>query len=101
MADGQRGWAVGDDGTVLATKNGGESWQAQTSGTTKSLTSVYFAADGQRGWAVEQDGTVLRLNPVDLTALNAAVNLKGVTTALYAAGINEQVIGQPLDTLRR
>lgn len=64
------------------------------------LLSVYFAADGQRGWAVGQNGTVLRLNPVDLTALNAAVNLKGVTMALTAAGINEQVIGQPLDTLR-
>ena len=98
--DGQRGWAVGEDGTILATQNGGESWQAQTGGTIKSLTSVYFAADGQRGWAVGKDGTVLRLNPVNLTALNAAVNLKGVTTALAAARINEQVIGQPLDTLR-
>ena len=58
-ADGPRGWAVGRDGTVLATQNGGESWQTQTSGTTKSLYSVYFAADGQRGWAVGQDGTIL------------------------------------------
>jgi hypothetical protein len=49
---------------------------------------------------VGQDGTVMRLNPPDLTALNAAVDLKGVTTALAAAGVNEQVIGQPLDTLR-
>jgi hypothetical protein len=99
-ADGQRGWAVGQDGTILATKNGGETWQAQTSGTTKSLSSVQFAADGQRGWAVGQDGTILRLSRPDLSALDAAVDLTGITTALTKARINEQAIGQPLETLK-
>jgi photosystem II stability/assembly factor-like uncharacterized protein len=102
-ADGQRGWAVGGEGTILTTRNGGETWRMQTSGTTKALYSVQFAADGQRGWAVGYGGTILRLDPVDLATmsrLNAAVDFQGVTKALAAAGIKEQVIGQPLVTLQ-
>ncbi|HME20307.1 MAG TPA: YCF48-related protein [Acetobacteraceae bacterium] len=56
-ADGRRGWAVGCNGTILATQNGGESWQSQTSGTTNKLRSVQFAADGRRGWAVGRTGS--------------------------------------------
>ena len=69
-------------------------------GINTKLYSVQFAADGQRGWAVGDEGTILRLNPVDLAALNAAVDLRGVTTALAAAGIKERVVGQPLETLK-
>ena len=94
------GWAVGQDGTILATQNGGETWQPQTSGTPKSLLSVQFAADWQRGWAVGQDGTILRISPADLSALDAAVDLTGITTALAKARIKEQAIGQPLETLK-
>jgi photosystem II stability/assembly factor-like uncharacterized protein len=97
-ADGQQGWAVGDGGTILATKNGGETWQAQTSGTTQTLTSVQFAADGRRGWAAG-DG-ILQLNRVDLAAIDVALDLSGITKALAAAGIKEQAIGQPLETLK-
>ena len=58
-ADGQRGWAVGGDGTILATSNGGASWAAQTSNSNAWLTSVTFNADGQRGWVVGNVGTIL------------------------------------------
>ena len=53
------GWAVGDDGTILATSNGGATWAAQTSGSKAGLTSVQFTSDGQRGWAVGIEGTIL------------------------------------------
>jgi photosystem II stability/assembly factor-like uncharacterized protein len=58
-ADGQRGWAVGLDGTVIATTDGGARWQPQASGTQAWLTSITFTADGQRGWAVGEDGTLI------------------------------------------
>ncbi|NUO81176.1 hypothetical protein HUU05_13945 [candidate division KSB1 bacterium] len=45
------GWAVGDDGTILSTNNGGATWQAQTSGTTSSIMSVHFV-NATTGWAV-------------------------------------------------
>lgn len=53
------GWAVGAGGTILATRDGGKTWQAQTSGKRASLSSVQFLADGQRGWAVGDGGIIL------------------------------------------
>ena len=59
FVDAQRGWAVGEDGTLIATTDGGASWQPQASGTQAWLESITFTADGQRGWAVGWDGTVI------------------------------------------
>ncbi|WP_293002211.1 YCF48-related protein, partial [Nevskia sp.] len=59
LADGQRGWAVGDGGTIVTTTNGGGQWTSQTSGTGQNLSSVQFLADGQRGWAVGSGGTIV------------------------------------------
>ena len=58
FVDAQTGWAVGDDGTILATANGGATWTPQTSGTEAALLSVSFV-DAQTGWAVGFDGTIL------------------------------------------
>ncbi|MBT9492811.1 MAG: hypothetical protein IV107_10795 [Paucibacter sp.] len=58
-ADGQRGWAVGDGGAVVATRDGGQTWAAQTSSTYSQLRSVHFSADGQQGWAAGEDGAVI------------------------------------------
>ncbi len=58
-ADGQRGWAVGSNGTILATGNGGANWQVQMSATKSLFRSVAFSADGQRAWAVGDRGTIL------------------------------------------
>jgi photosystem II stability/assembly factor-like uncharacterized protein len=38
----QVGWAAGENGTILKTTNGGQSWQQQTSWTTSFLTSITF-----------------------------------------------------------
>ena len=47
---------MGDNGSILATTNGGATWapQASTSGTT--LRSVAFS-DATHGWAAGDDGT--------------------------------------------
>jgi serine/threonine protein kinase/photosystem II stability/assembly factor-like uncharacterized protein len=58
-SDAQRGWAVADSGTILSTRDGGDSWQAQTSRSKSWLFAATFAGDGQRGWAVAGDGTIL------------------------------------------
>jgi hypothetical protein len=47
VADGERGWAVGD--TTVATIDGGKSWFPQNSGTDVVLWSVYFAAEREPG----------------------------------------------------
>lgn len=43
------GWAVGDNGTILNTLNGGALWTAQTSNTDQRLSSVHFI-DENTGW---------------------------------------------------
>ncbi|CAD6877555.1 hypothetical protein [Methylomonas albis] len=56
--DSLRGWAVGNGGIILATTDGGRSWQNQRSGTDGALSSVYFA-DSVHGWAVGSGGIIL------------------------------------------
>ena len=53
FADEKSGWAVGHWGVILATADGGESWQLQRSDSAvdQPLLSVYFR-DKNRGWAV-------------------------------------------------
>jgi photosystem II stability/assembly factor-like uncharacterized protein len=58
FADAHTGWAVGDDGTILATRDGGTHWGLQNSGTETRLQSVYFV-DTRTGWAVGDRGTIL------------------------------------------
>jgi photosystem II stability/assembly factor-like uncharacterized protein len=49
---------VGEGGTIFSTANGGQDWQAQTSGVRAWLRSVSFS-DAQHGWAVGEKGTIL------------------------------------------
>jgi photosystem II stability/assembly factor-like uncharacterized protein len=54
----QVGWAVGENGTILHTENGGSRWQIESSGTSKDLRSVTFATP-RSGWAVGEYGVIL------------------------------------------
>ena len=47
--DKNRGWAVGSRGTLLATVDGGKSWQAESQPTVDVLRDIYFT-DDQNGW---------------------------------------------------
>ncbi|MEN6449342.1 MAG: YCF48-related protein, partial [Thermoguttaceae bacterium] len=50
FVDSQRGWAVGDRGTILHTDDAGQHWRPQESGVDCSLRSVSFVNE-QLGWA--------------------------------------------------
>ena len=52
------GWAVGYDGEILKTTNGGITWNQQTSNTNTNLFSVFFI-DNQRGWIGGAGGLLL------------------------------------------
>jgi len=56
--DANTAWAVGTGGVVLHTANGGLTWSAQDSGTTRPLNGVFFT-DLEHGWAVGNDGTLI------------------------------------------
>jgi photosystem II stability/assembly factor-like uncharacterized protein len=57
--DDTHAWAVGDAGAVMATRDGGVTWSAQTSGTAVGLRRVTFI-DRQVGWAAGDAGQLLR-----------------------------------------
>jgi photosystem II stability/assembly factor-like uncharacterized protein len=54
--DGLHAWAVGTEGTILATEDGGSTWTPQASGTTAELRGILFLADGVHGWVWGEDG---------------------------------------------
>jgi photosystem II stability/assembly factor-like uncharacterized protein len=59
LPDGRTGWAVGDAGKILSTRDAGSSWSVQVSGTSFSLSGVWFTSPLE-GWAVGAGGTVLQ-----------------------------------------
>ena len=50
MISALEGWAVGSYGVIIHTRDGGVTWERQTSGTFEQLNAVFFL-DAQRGWA--------------------------------------------------
>lgn len=54
----QKGWVVGEKGTILYTEDGGDTWEAQESGTEEDLKSVAFVNEKQ-GWAVGNRGVII------------------------------------------
>lgn len=52
-----RGWAVGQDGAIAYTQDGGHQWEFQLSGTRESLYDIGTIEDG--GWIAGDKGTVL------------------------------------------
>jgi photosystem II stability/assembly factor-like uncharacterized protein len=53
-----RGWAVGGEGVIVATTDGGLTWRPQKSGVGDDLYDVKFF-DGSEGWVVGRGGTML------------------------------------------
>jgi hypothetical protein len=78
FTDNNTGWAVGFEGTILNTTDGGLNWNSQSSGTSNYLNSVYFT-DNNTGWAVGGDETILKTTtggviPVELTSFTASTS---------------------------
>ncbi len=56
---GLNAWAVGNNGTILRSTNGGVNWNIQASGTTNNLNYILFRGDSI-GYIVGNSGTILR-----------------------------------------
>ena len=57
--DAYTAWAVGSDGDISRTCDGGETWVSQESGTDVFLTAI-SAVDTEVAWAVGQNGTIIK-----------------------------------------
>lgn len=51
-------WAVGDEGTIVCTKDAGKSWQREDSDVFYDLNAIFVNQSG--GWVVGEVGTILR-----------------------------------------
>ena len=58
FADALRGWAIAGNGVVLATVDGGTTWQAQLLPTQQNLRAL-FVGDAQRAWVGGSKGVIL------------------------------------------
>jgi len=58
FVDPKNGWAVGDGGTIIHTKDGGVTWEKQKSPVPYFLMGVYFANE-RKGWAVTERTHIL------------------------------------------
>lgn len=60
FADAKSGWAVGEQGVIIASVDGGITWQDQQSGAQTTLMSVEVSpTDKQTLWVGGLEGTVL------------------------------------------
>jgi photosystem II stability/assembly factor-like uncharacterized protein len=94
FTDANTGYAVGYDGTILKTTNGGTDWTAQSSGTTKWLHLVYFT-DANTGYAVGYDGTIIKTTNggTDWTALSSGTTAHLLSVCFTDANIGYAVGG--------
>ncbi len=53
-----KGWIVGKYGSIFFTEDGGDTWEAQESGTEEGLMRVAFVNE-KTGWAVGERGTIV------------------------------------------
>jgi len=58
FVDSLNGWVAGIHGTILRTRDGGQTWRGQTTYTKKGLFGIHFC-DLANGWAVGEEGTIL------------------------------------------
>jgi len=99
FVDSLKGWAVGNNGTVLVTYDGGVNWTQQTSNTPENLNSVSFV-DHTDGWACGSSGTII--STVDggdvwsLQTSGVASELRGISFSDHnngwAVGTGETII---------
>jgi photosystem II stability/assembly factor-like uncharacterized protein len=61
--DKKKGWAVGKDGLILKTTDGGKKWTEEKSPVEKTLYGLHLDEKGKTGIAVGEGGTVIRIEP--------------------------------------
>ena len=109
------GFAVGDNGVILKTTNGGTNWSSVSSSVTKNLNSIFFSSsltgyiagddstvlkttDGGNNWTVKTSGTnAALLNSISFVDDNTgvAVGDNGLIIRTVDGGSNWSVIPSP------
>lgn len=93
FVDELKGWACGDDGTILHTTNGGAQWTLQSSGTTVNLNAVFFT-DSENGWVAGNASSTVNVNVLRTT--DGGDNWEAVTIASFAVNVNGIHFSDPM-----
>ena len=59
------GWAIGGEGIILHTVDGGRNWRPQWSETRHNLNAIYMT-DAENGWIVGDRGVILKYTVVNM-----------------------------------
>ncbi len=81
MLSATSGWAVGEEGTILRTNDGGVTWESVASTVEDNLWSVAFA-NASFGFAVGDNGTMLKWNGSAWSAMESQTSLSLLGVAL-------------------
>lgn len=90
FTDADNGWAVGRQGKVIHTTNGGATWTVQNSGTTKDLEQIQMI-NNTVGYAVGDGGTFIKYDGSNWTTRTLLSTLD--YSALYFMDENNGYIG--------
>ncbi|QIE30210.1 YCF48-related protein [Caballeronia sp. SBC2] len=60
LPDNKRGWAIGANGVVVSTVDGGRHWAAATPPLPEELSGLFFLSGGSTGWIVGLNGAIFR-----------------------------------------
>lgn len=94
FVDAKHGWIVGSDGLCLATRDGGASWEVQTTGSRANLRCVRFR-DAHEGWSCG-DGDPKAPNP---TKLGQPAHVVGVPVLPGGLRISGMITSKTAGTL--
>ncbi|HEX8502518.1 MAG TPA: YCF48-related protein [Pyrinomonadaceae bacterium] len=87
-----RGWAVGANGIILSTGDGGRTWRPQASGVGDDLFDVKFF-DESEGWAVGSGGTMLHTTDGGATWKDARRVTAHALERLFTVGRRAWAVG--------
>lgn len=59
FTDSTTGWIAGNKGQIAKTKNNGDTWLIENSGTNEDILCLFFP-NSRKGWAVGKKGTILK-----------------------------------------
>lgn len=92
------GWAVGAEGKIFTTVNGGKLWREQNSNIQKDLFDVFFL-NTANGWAIGDDGIILQTNtagnvwnPIQTTARHKLERIFFVGKTGWAVGFGGTIL---------